>query len=185
MSEVITSPDQDFIPVDEVRAIQALAMGSLSKQARTRLDDEKMSGFVLYDNPVPSELIGTSAVDVFMGVVSRKMEYDYWQFTVSFLTMMNSDELRHSNTRELYRFNWNNQGRCVGTKILTDNYHPIVNTRYDTERGLIDTVQPHIKSWWYGLHDNDCAQLADRMLAVAEATRLTKAKKFGADWSRL
>lgn len=179
MGELLNA-DQEFLPIDEVRAIQSLAMGVLSEKARRKVFKDKMTGYVLYEST--GEPMGSNAVDTFMGVISKKPAINYWQFTVSFLSGMMNDRLRYSNTRELYRFNWNNLGCCVGTKILTDNYNPVVSTRYDIESGIIDTVEPNIESWWRPIDVADFDDLSERMLHTAAQVEMNRPKKFGADW---
>lgn len=181
MSEIIASPEQDFISFDEVRVIRALAE-SLQRHARTQVDNDQMSGYVLYDSP--RRPMGSNSVDVFMGVVSRRFSNDYHQFTVSFLSMMMNEELRYSNTRELYRYNWNNIGYCVGTKIVTDNYNPVVSTRYDTEKGYIDTVEPDVTSYWRPLDSADGQDLLARMQATGRAVTKRRRRDGYSKWSR-
>ena len=175
MSELLPLTGQEFIPVREVLSLQSLAMGVLSEQARRKIFRQKMTGYVLFENS--GGAIGSNTVDTYMGVVARRPAVNYWQFTVSFLSMMNNEALRYSNTRELYRFNWNRQGHCVGTKILTDNYNPVVSSRYDTEKGIVDTVDSNIESWWRPLDVQDCDELAERMLQTAAQIDTNRQRK--------
>lgn len=177
------SHKQDLLPLSGVRAIQSLAMGVLSEQARRLNSREKMTGFVLFDTT--GEGMGSNTLDTYMGVVSRRPAVNYWQFTVSFLSGIMNNELRYSNTRELYRFNWDSTGKCLGTLIVNDNYNPVISTQYDTEHGLIDTVDPNATSYWRPIEMDDCLDVVERMSEVTERVKARAPKRFGADWSRM
>lgn len=165
MSELIRNPDSGLIPLDNVLHLQSIAMGVLRERARRVESKPKMTGFVLFDRS-PGDM-DSNAIDTYMGVVARKVTHDYWQFSVSFLSYMMNQKLRYSNHRELYRFNWNADQACTGTKIIHDVYNPVVSTRHDPDKGLIDTVAPSVTKDWYPLDERDCSELRDRMLATA------------------
>lgn len=183
MSEISQSPEYDFVPLEKVQRLQSLAMGVFRERARREVSRQKMTGFVLLDSMEGD--MQSNAVDTYMGFLSQRITHDYWQFTVSFLTYMMNHELRYSNYREQFRFNWNAEGRCIGTKIITDNYYPVTDTRFEPERGFIDTVDPSPSSDWRPLDDADCDELRDRVLATAANVEHSKPKRFGADWNRL
>lgn len=174
MTEIISSPEQDFIPLKQVLALQSLAMGVFRERARREVSKQKMTGYVLFDKSEGD--MGSGATDTYMGVISRKLKYDYWQFTVSFLTYVMREEVRYSNLREQYRFNWHANGMCVGTKIVHDNYYPIIASRVDPQDGIIDTVDPSVTHMWYELDSEDCDDLRGRMLSTVSSVEFNRSE---------
>lgn len=172
MSEYIIPPEEDFLPVQEIFSLRAIAMGVVAEQARKIVDKPKMTGYAIYDST--TESIGSGAVETYLGVIAKKLTYDYWQMTISFRSSILEDNLRYSNTLEINRFNWNQQGACVGTKVFTDNYYPIVSSRQDDLSGVVDKVEPHVVSWWRPLDTADCDDITERMLGINTMVSLTK-----------
>lgn len=171
MSENLNAPEQNFLPVREVFSLRAIAMGVVAEQARRIVDKPKMTGYAIYESS--QQPMGSGATETYLGVIAQKLSYDYWQMTISFRSMMLDERLRYSNTLELNRFNWHQNGACVGTKILTDNYYPITDSRVD-DGGVIDTVQPHVSSWWRPIDIGDCDDIAERMLHINNAVGLSR-----------
>ena len=172
MSEYIIPPEEDFLPVQEVFSLRAIAMGVVAEQARRVVDRPKMTGYAIYESS--TEGMGSGAVETYLGVIAKKLAYDYWQMTISFRSSILEDNFRYSNTLELNRFNWNQQGVCVGTKVFTDNYYPIVSSRSDESVGVVDTVEPHVVSWWRPLDTGDCDDITERMLGINTMVSLTR-----------
>lgn len=172
MSELYRSSEADFLPTQEVFSLRSIAMGVLSEQARRIVDKPKMTGFAVFESS-PDDM-ESGSVDTYLGVIASKPAYDYWQLTISFRSMIFHEKLRYSNTLELNRFNWNQHGRCVGTKTFIDNYNPITSSR-EEEGAMIDTVDPYVTEWWRPLDIADCNDIADRMLGINAAVLSNRA----------
>lgn len=182
-SEINPSPEEDFVDISQVRSLQSLAMGVFKEIARREVQKHKMTGFVLLDRAEGN--MGSGGVDTYMGVISRRPSHDYWQFTTSFLSYQMEDKLRYCNYREIYRYNWNSSGKCVGTKIVIDNHNPVISTRVDEDLGHVDTVEPNVESLWYPLTDEDTIELRQRMLATVSNVEYARPKNRRADWKAM
>jgi hypothetical protein len=180
VAEIERSPEEDFVDLRQVLSVQSLAMGVFREAARREVIKHKMTGFVLLDRTEGE--MGSDGVDTYMGFMSRRLSYDYWQFTASFLRYEMTDHLRYTNYRELYRYNWNTAGKCIGTYITTLNYNPITSTREDEDLGRVDTVEPHIHTEWGPLSDNDTPELKKRMYRTISNIESKHRKKCTADW---
>lgn len=180
MSELYRSPESDFVPIDNVLHLQSLAMGVFREKARRVKSADKMTGFVLFDSSDGD--MSSNDTDTYMGVISRRIKHNYWQFSVYFLTYMMNHELRYSNTREQFRFNWDSTGTCVGTKTTTDHYNPVIGTRNEPLLGPIDTVKTHTATDWYPLYEHDCEELRQRMMATVANVEFSLPKNSSNHW---
>lgn len=156
---------QENIPINEILSLQSLAMGVIGEQARRLTSKDKMTGYVLFDNSRGA--IGSGTIDTYMGVVARRPSINNWRLSISFLSMVNTHELRYSNTRELYRFDWNKAGKCLASKLTIDNFNPVVSTTWDPQNVRIDTVEHTASSVWRPIDVEECDELANRMLETA------------------
>ena len=109
LREIQHSPDEEFVDLKQVLSLQSLSMGVFKEIARREVQKHKMTGFVLLDKAEGG--MNSNAVDTYMGIISRRPAYGYWQFTVSFLSYQMQERLRYCNYREMYRYNWNALGR--------------------------------------------------------------------------
>lgn len=104
------------LDIDDILAVQTLAMGFLRWRARRRLHDEQNQkhGFVMLDSdgPVPlsTEDIYDGSVDTYMGCLVRKLSFDQWTMRVSFVTNERTEDRRAELSRQVYAFDWLKNG---------------------------------------------------------------------------
>jgi hypothetical protein len=122
-SEEITLAQVDL---EDILAVQALAMGSIRMRARTRKTDalNKRYGFAMYEpgSNGDAEEIYDGSTDRYMSCSVRKVAPDQWHMAVSFLSMVNVEELARCNARELYQFDWLRDGRRMAWASTTIRY---------------------------------------------------------------
>lgn len=77
--------DKPLVSLDDILAVQALAMGYIRRRARTRKTDldNRRHGFVMYDGTAGEDVYdGTTST--FMGCVVRKQGFGHWNMVVSY-----------------------------------------------------------------------------------------------------
>lgn len=164
MSEFLPGFEPTMMPFHEVRVVRALAQ-SIERHARTRVDDEEMSGYVLYDTDWRPQ--GSNSEEVFMGVIARKTEEDLNQLTVSFLSYRLDEESRSTNTREQYRYQWDSNGFCTGMKIFRE-------TLRDRQEKIV-----------FPLSSEDNQELLDRMQATSRSAQMRPNVSSEVKWLRI
>lgn len=154
--------------VDEVLAVQALAMGYVRAQARrVHISDAepRRHRFALYQNS--GGRVGTGETDMFLAVSAGKTDFRQWSMRISFLEMALTHERRYSNYREIYEFDWYDQDYCWGTKKNIEIYNRITGSYNDPVTGkLLDVIESDISTQAYAIESADCDELCDRMLTL-------------------
>lgn len=117
MGEIPRSPEQDFLPLESVFALRALALGVVGRRAGKWLDAPKTSGFSMRE--ATGDEIGSGTLERYLGVIAKRVDYDYWQMTIFFRETRLSEETLNSSVLVQNRFNWNRQGTCLGTKSIS------------------------------------------------------------------
>lgn len=164
MSEVITSHEQEFLPISEVFTLRALALGVVGKQSRRWLDKPKTSGFAMLETK--GDAMGSGSLERYVGVIAKKLTYDYWQMTISFRETRLSEETRYSNVLIQNRFNWNKEGRCVGTRIFRATHAEVPEGEASDSRSLIRSVHDRL---WHPLHAEDVQDVREELLEVSKS----------------
>lgn len=167
MSEIIPEYyELPSIPVEEVLAIQSLAMSTVRERARRVRVQDSIHRFVIYDSSAGP--IGSNGLDTFLSVSVGKKDFRWWQMSVSFLSLLMNHKLRYSNTRELYRFDWDAEGHCSGIKFFYDNHNPVIETlpSLTDDKKVVDIIQPRAMMWSRPVDANECDELCDRMLQI-------------------
>lgn len=142
------------ITLEDILAVQSLAMGFLRFRARTRRNNssEHRHGFSMYEPGTGDvravEDIYDGTVDAYLTCSVRKVEYDQWRMRVSFLSMLMTKETKRMNVRENYEFDWLRNGNRMAwawtvqtdqtesgkTVLETYNVHPIETDEIDEVR---------------------------------------------------
>lgn len=149
------------LEIEDILAVQSLMMGYLRKRARRpRTDQETKSHYLTmldYSNEAddPDEMYDGS-IDTYMSCKVQKRDYNQWRMLVSFLEVANVRELNQTNTREMYRFDWLNNGNRQAWYTSV--------TKQRQEEGLYVQVNAT-----HPITSDECLRLQDRMLEVSEA----------------
>ena len=169
--EIVMSPEHDFLPIESVFALRALALGVVGKQARRWLDTPKTSGFALYEATGAS--MGSDRLERYLGVIAKRPAYDYWQMTISFRETRLSEQTRYSNVLVQNRFNWNRQGRCVGSRVVRSVYGAPVGFS-DGEQALARTRD----YCWWPLDASDLVDITDELQLVSSSIDTGHLRQF-------
>lgn len=99
------------VSMEDILAVQSLAMGYLSRRARTSRNHNRHHGFAMYDREgLDDDQLYDGSEDSYMSCLVKKVGYDQWRMRVSFLTMTMSEETKHDARREDYAFDWLKNG---------------------------------------------------------------------------
>jgi hypothetical protein len=179
MGEIIQSPEQDFLPIEQVFALRALALGVIGKQARRWLDRPKTSGFALYE--ATGDDMGSDTLERYLGVIAKKIDYDYWQMTISVRETRLSEQTSNSNVLIQNRFNWNKQGRCLGTRIMRSTHAFSEET---TGEGVVSpsVVREHL-SW--AILTEDIVDISEELIEVSQSVDTNHLRRFALNMTGL
>jgi len=149
------------LKLEDVLAVQSLAMNIREHARRVRTGDPRAHRYVILDNC--GQMLG--GTDTYFGVSVSKPSFRQWRMRVSFLENIFEEEQWHANYREVYAFDWNNK-TCLGEKRTVERrYAPpqaadmaggvYVMGEYVEEPGTGITRYP--------LSSADCGDLRQRM----------------------
>ena len=149
------------LEIEDILAVQSLMMGYLRKRARRPKTVQETRSHYLTMLDVDSECdnpdeVYDGSTDTYMTCKVQKRDYNQWRMLVSFLETTNVKQLNQTNTRELYRFDWLNNGNRQAWYTSV--------TRQRQEEGLYVQVNAT-----YPITSDECLRLQDRMLEVSES----------------
>jgi hypothetical protein len=156
------------LPVEEVLAIQNLAMSAVRNQAR-RPDRTQRAprrhGFTLYRDS--GGRVGSGEIDTFMTVRVARQDFRQWMMKIAFRELQLTHERRYSNYLEEYTFSWVGKEHCWGDKRTVETFHRIIDTFHNPETQTItDFTQLSRSIATYPLEVEDCDVLTNRMLEI-------------------
>lgn len=160
--------DAPKLGIEDVLAIQSLAMITLRNQARIAKRAERMHRFMIYDAIPAEEEYGSEMEECFLGVCVGRVAPRNWTMRVSFLKLDLSEKFLYSNTRELYRFDWNANGDCFGEKATYVHFGEITGRQFSSTGEIIDDVTFHKVRASNLIGVDECDELGERMLDVSK-----------------
>lgn len=146
---------QSRLTIEDIFAVQALAMGCIRMRARTRISDypNKRYGFSMYDKATDS--LDDGSEDQYLTCLVKKVSYDQWRMRVSFLSMYMNEETKRMSVRDDYLFDWLKNGNNMAWASTT--------LREATDEGLRST-QFNIRP----LNSDEVGELRVRMSETSE-----------------
>lgn len=159
----------EVLEVQEALSLQSLAMKYALPAASRIKDLGGMYRFSLYNSPGKETMIGSGERLTIMGICLGKTAIDSYTMRVSFLHMDLTEELRFSNTRELYRFDWTSRSNhCMGTLSVYSQFGEVTNAFVD-EQGITQSeVTAHVSKVEYPMSIEQCDLLADRLIETIQ-----------------
>lgn len=152
---------QPQLEMADIYAVQGLIMGYLRRRARhTRHDiSENKYLFAMLDRDYDNNNVKTiydGSRDSYMVCKVQKVSRDQWRMVASFLTMTNTKATKEVNCRDLYRFDWLENGNRQAWYSST--------FRHRTSEGLFMKVNDS-----HPISSDECIELQDRMLEFSQA----------------
>lgn len=148
------------LEIEDILAVQGLLMGYLRKRARKpRHNDATKSHYLVmldHDGADDTDEVYDGSTDTYMTCKVQKNRPDEWRMLVSFLEVVNTEATNLTSTRELYRFNWLDNGNRQAW------YTSVTRQRLD--EGL--RVQVNAT---YPINSDECLRLQNRMLEMSQA----------------